>query len=77
MRKLSGREALFFEKCPKCGCKMYINKSEDIHTIEKAPEVQYVSCPDCQHMIGINVTEDDIKHLDLLEMLKNINYGNE
>lgn len=77
MRKLSGREASFFEKCPKCGCKFRIDKPEDIRTIEKAPEVQYVSCPDCQHMIGVHIAEEYIKNLKLLKMWENINYGHE
>ena len=80
MRKLSDREASFFEKCPKCGCKFNIDKPEDIRTIEKAPEVQYVSCPDCQYMIGVHIAEEDIKSLDILELLKmwdNIEYGHE
>ena len=77
MKKLSEQRAPFFEKCPKCGCKMVITRAEDIRTIEKAPEVQYVSCPDCQHMIGVHITEDNIKNLELLKLFANINYGHE
>ena len=70
MKKLSEQRAPFFEKCPKCGCKFQIDKPEDIRTIEKAPEVQYVSCPDCQYMIGVHMTEEDLKSLDLAELCK-------
>lgn len=77
MRKLSELKAPFFEKCPKCGCKMIIDRTDDIRTIEKAPEVQYVSCPDCNYMIGVHITEENMKRLDLAELFKTISYGNE
>ena len=73
MKKLSEQRAPFFEKCPKCGCKMIITEKEDIRTIESAPEVQYISCSDCHYMIGVHMTEEDMKRLDLSELFKNIN----
>lgn len=65
-RKLDPHTATLVEKCPKCGCKFIIEPG-DIHTIEKAPEVQYVSCPDCEHMVGVHITREDIV-LSLIEL---------